>query len=74
MKLMRQKGGEKMSKRIYGQWAGNKKGTPEDETRCIKEVYPVDSFMIPHQCRRKRGYGLKGLFCKQHAASKVDEI
>lgn len=58
-----------MSKRTYGQWAGNPQGTTEDETRCIEEVWPSRGFgsWIPYQCRRKRGYGKNGLYCKQHA-------
>lgn len=56
--------------RIYGEWAGNPKGAPEDKTRCIKEVWPTTDGWIPHQCRRKRGYGKDGLYCKQHSKSK----
>ena len=59
--------GEIKGKRIYGAWAGNEKGTPEDMSRCIKEVTPNWGFMIPQQCQRKRGYGPNGLYCKQHA-------
>lgn len=51
--------------RVYGEWAGNPKGTPEDKERCIKEVFPTDAW-IPYQCRRKRGHGTGGLYCKQH--------
>lgn len=58
-------------RRIYGAWAGNKAGTPEAITRCIKEVWPRDGW-IPHQCRRKRGYGPNGLYCKQHAQKKAE--
>jgi hypothetical protein len=53
--------------RIYGAWAGNPKGHAEDKTRCIEEVWPRDSFMIPYQCHKKRGYGPDGKYCKQHA-------
>jgi hypothetical protein len=54
--------------RKYGQWAGNEKGIPEDTTRCIEEIWPgTRTEWLPHQCRRKRGYGLNGLYCKQHA-------
>ena len=52
-------------KRIYGQWAGNPKGREEDIVRCIESV-SNDGFLF-HQCRRKRGYGKDGLYCKQHA-------
>lgn len=54
--------------RIYGAWAGNEKGRPEDVVRCIKEVWPSGwGGIIPYQCNRKRGYGKDGLYCKQHA-------
>lgn len=52
--------------RRYGQWAGNPNGIAEDDTRCREEVWPRDGWM-PYQCRRKRGHGPKGEFCKQHA-------
>jgi len=58
--------------RRYGEWAGNPKGTAEDITRCIWEVWPNDTY-IPHQCRRKRGYGKDGLYCKQHAKKHQEE-
>lgn len=50
--------------RRYGTWAGHPEGTAEDNTRCIIEVQ--DSFVF-YQCRRKRGHGEGGSFCKQHA-------
>ena len=54
--------------RIYGDWAGNPQGAPEDMTRCIREVWPTDkSCWVPYQCKRRRGYGPHGLYCKQHA-------
>ena len=54
--------------RVYGKWAGNPKGVPEDETRCIEEVWPSDGHgWNSYQCTRKRGYGKDGLYCKQHA-------
>ncbi len=63
-----------MAKRIYGKWAGNFKGSQEDVTRCIEEVWPQQSGWIPYQCHRKRGHGPKGLYCKQHAKKhKVEE-
>ncbi len=61
-----------MKKRIYGQWAGNPKGHPEDIAKCIKKVWPTDGYIIPHQCNRKRGHGPDGLYCKQHA--KIEEV
>ena len=57
-----------MKERRYGQWAGNPEGYPEDKTKCIYAVFPGTRYeWIPHQCRRKRGYGPSGLYCKQHA-------
>lgn len=57
-------------RRIYDQWAGNHKGTPEDETKCISKVAGDTGWRII-QCSRKRGYGLNGEYCKQHA--KIEE-
>jgi len=51
--------------RFYSSWSGDKKGVPEDVTRCIEEV-PSNGSWIPYQCRRKRGHGPDGLYCKQH--------
>jgi len=51
----------------YGAWAGNPKGTLEDKTLCIIEVWPKSGTWIPYQCTRKRGHGPDGLYCKQHA-------
>lgn len=57
-----------MAKRIYGEWAGNPKGIPENITRCIEEVWPAGCrSYVSYQCHRKRGYGKDGLYCKQHA-------
>ena len=53
-------------KRVYRVWGGQPKGVPEDVTRCIEEVWPSVGY-LPSQCRRKRGHGLNGQFCKQHA-------
>lgn len=52
--------------RRYNEWAGNPKGIPEDPTRCIKEVWDPNGW-LSHQCRRKRGHGPNGEYCKQHA-------
>ena len=57
---------EKSEERRYDVWNGNPKGTPEDKTRCIQEVSDYTGWHII-QCSRKRGYGLNGLYCKQHA-------
>lgn len=56
-----------MSERRYGEWAGNPNGVAEDKDRCAEEVWPLDSYLIPTQCSRKRGHGKDGLYCKQHA-------
>ncbi len=53
--------------RRYGSWAGNEKGNPEDTTKCIVEVHDSSRGCLSHQCRRKRGHGPDGLYCKQHA-------
>lgn len=57
-----------MSERLrrYGEWAGNPKGIPENEERCVKEVWPAHQWTSV-QCPRKRGHGPDGLYCKQHA-------
>jgi len=46
----------------------------EDSTRCIIEVVipPVDLFYAEsHQCKRQRGHGEEGLFCRQHSKMKA---
>ena len=55
-----------MGERRYDKWAGNPKGCPEDETRCIIAVLDFTGWHH-FQCQRKRGYGKDGLYCKQHA-------
>lgn len=60
-----------MTERRYGQWAGNEKGTPEDLTRCVVEVWSKGAFRS-RQCSRKRGYGPGGLYCKQHAKTAME--
>lgn len=56
-------------RRIYGKWSGNEKGREEDPARCIKAVYSPAFIrgMVSLQCKRKRGFGADGLYCKQHA-------
>lgn len=63
-------------KRRYGRWRGNPNGIPEDDERCVFEVYPTGRSIIPFQCLRKRGYGRGGMYCKQHAkiTDKVESI
>lgn len=53
--------------RWYGQRASNPKGTPEDATRCLAEVWNGPRGMTSAQCGRKRGHGYNGWLCKQHA-------
>lgn len=52
--------------RRYDQWAGNPEGIPEDKTCCIAEVRDWTGWHY-YQCQRKRGFGLNGEYCKQHA-------
>jgi len=54
-------------KKYYGIWAGDPKGRMERETDCVEEVYYSSGFWRWYQCSRKRGHGLDGLYCKQHA-------
>lgn len=54
----------------YGDWAGCPGGHPEDMSKCTQEVFGgvgMGFAGIGRQCHRKRGYGLEGRFCKQHA-------
>lgn len=56
--------------RYYGQWSGNREGTPEDPRRCIVKVIPPGRSIISRQCAKERGYGtepLAGLLCAFHA-------
>lgn len=53
--------------RRYNRWAGNPEGTEEDITRCIVEVFDTRPPASNYQCQRKRGFGVGGLYCKQHA-------
>lgn len=53
--------------RRYGAWAGDPKGVPEDKAQCIEEIWPRDNIWSPYQCQRKRGHGIDGLYCRQHA-------
>lgn len=50
----------------YGNWAGNQSGHRPDYSRCCEEVWPNERGPIPHQCRRKAGFGPGGAYCKQH--------
>ncbi len=53
--------------RRYDAWAGNPAGVAEDPTRCVETVADA-SLRFTHycQCRRKRGHGPDGLYCRQH--------
>ncbi len=54
--------------RVYAQWVGNPWGVPEDTMRCIEGIHDSNPRLpIYYQCRRKRGFGKGGLYCKQHA-------
>lgn len=55
---------DKNGVRWYGSWAGNPRGNREDKECCAESV--ADGVLF-HQCRRARGHGKDGLFCKQHA-------
>lgn len=50
---------------IYGEWAGFR-GHPEDQTKCVEEIWNGPRGMTSSQCSRKRGKGPDGLWCKQH--------
>ena len=52
--------------RVYGSWAGNPKGHPEDPSRCIESVTANHRGAISGQGRWKRGHGKDGLYCKRH--------
>ena len=59
--------------RRYNEWPGNPKGDPEDPTRCVEEVASWGSW-LHHQCRRKRGHGPGGLYCKQHGKKAEERL
>ena len=56
----------------YGKWAGCPNGKPESAERCRAEVYPIGRSFVTYQCQRKRGHGIDGAFCSQHAKSSAD--
>lgn len=62
--VMTETPGEQMTRHRYDQWAGNPQGVKEDVSRCAEEI--MDGYHLV-QCRRKRGHGPKGMYCKQHA-------
>lgn len=63
---MRPESKEQARKNRYGTWVGDDVGTPYKEGRCAWAVWPADKWM-GSQCSRKNGYGIDGLYCKQHA-------
>lgn len=59
--------------RIYGRWAGNPAGRPEDVRRCIAVVHHGNFSPGGAQCSHKRGQGPDGLYCGTHNPEKVAE-
>jgi len=57
----------------YRQWGGNPKGNKEDPDSCVAEVADGGRSVLFHQCRRKRGHGTDGKYCKQHAKTEMSE-
>jgi hypothetical protein len=53
-------------KRVYDKGIWHPNGISEDITRCIKSVSDDTGWHF-YQCKRKRGFGKDGLYCKQHA-------
>lgn len=49
--------------------AMNPIGDPEDKTLCVVEVADSRGWRF-HQCKRKRGFGPDGLYCRQHIKRK----
>lgn len=56
----------------YGAWAGNRQGTPRDDTRCITPIY-TNPWDTGRQCMKKRGWGTDGLYCFQHTDKKIKQ-
>lgn len=53
--------------RAYGVWASNPNGFQEDKNNCVVEIHG------DYQCKRRRGYGPNGEYCKQHARMAMEE-
>lgn len=49
-------------------------GAFEDLTRCVKEIGEPPRYIHWHQCKRKRGHGPEGFYCKQHAKQKEEGL
>ena len=60
--------------RVYGKWAVNSEGTPENTKQCIAVVWPESYCGHGKQCSRKRGHGKDGLYCKQHDPERIERI
>lgn len=54
---------EEARKTVYGKWAGNPKGTPYKEGKCVAGIY---SNYRRHQCPNKNGKGPGDLYCGIH--------
>ena len=58
-------------RKIYGNWAGNPRGTPYNPARCAANVYGSERGAIAHQCHKPRGFGQGELWCKTHDPERV---
>jgi hypothetical protein len=58
---------------VYGRWAGNPQGIKEDRARCVEGIWASRTYRS-YQCERKRGHGLDGEYCKQHAKKHPDRL
>lgn len=56
----------------YGAWAGNPRGRAPDFTRCCENVWSRDRMSHGHQCKKPRGQGPDGAYCKQHDPAKIE--
>ena len=54
---------QEAEKTKYGEFFGGKKYI---SGRCAYRVYETDD-VHSYQCKRKKGYGINELYCKQHA-------
>lgn len=60
-----------LHQKSYGAWAGNNAGHAPDPKLCCESVSDSGRSMLTHQCRRKRGWGPEGAYCKQHSPESV---
>ena len=69
-----------MNRKHVTRWYGySPRKVREDMSRCVAEVtYQTGNYSfnrsVPEQCKRKRGHGDFGLFCKQHAKTCVSDV